>query len=211
MRSIVVATLLLLLVGPGSLGCHNVSKLDWSDLGRESWQRPDDVIDALALANGDRIADIGAGEGYFLPRLSRAVGPEGQVYAVEVDPELVRALEAQFSQANIEVVFGQFDDPKLPDDGVDWVLLVNTFHHIEDRPAYFARLRADLSPRGRVAVIEPDADLGGVLSLFLDDGHESSAESVVAEMRAAGYRPVASHDFLPVQIFEVFEVGSDGD
>ena len=86
---------------------------------------------------------------------------------------------------------------------------MNTFHHIEDRPAYFARLRASLSPRGRVAVIEPDAELGGLLSLFVEDGHASNAAGVAEEMRSAGYRRRASHDSLPIQIFEVFEPDPD--
>jgi len=192
-----------------SLGCQNVGKLDWTDLGRESWQRPADVIDALDLADGDRVADVGAGDGYFVSYLSRAVGPDGRVFAVEVDDELTQALEDAYPDANVAVVRGAFEDPKLPDGEIDCVLLVNTFHHIEDRSAYFSRLRTDLSPDGRVAVIEPDADLGGVLSLFLTDGHTSRAADVVAEMEAAGYRKVATHGFLPVQIFEVFAVDPD--
>jgi SAM-dependent methyltransferase len=134
------------------------------------------------------------------------VGDEGRVYAVEVDAEAARKLGERFppGSGNVEAVLGASDDPKLPDGGLDVVLLVNTFHHIEDRPAYFRRLRGDLAPGGRVAVIEPDEDLGGVLSLALDEGHTSSAPAVEAEMRAAGYRLDAEHDFLPVQIFSVW-------
>jgi ubiquinone/menaquinone biosynthesis C-methylase UbiE len=113
-------------------------------------------------------------------------------------------LESGFADANVEVVLGGFDDPKLPDGAIDLVLIVNTFHHIEDRPTYFASLRRDLSPRGRVAVIDPNEELGGVLSLFLDEGHTSTADGVAEDMRAAGYRRLTSHDFLPIQTFTVF-------
>jgi ubiquinone/menaquinone biosynthesis C-methylase UbiE len=175
-------------------GCNGLSKLDWTTLGRASWQRPEDVVRALDLRPGDRVADLGAGEGYFLPYLSEAVGSQGRVFAVEVESELAEQLEAQFADGdNVEVVLGRTDDPQLPDGSIDLALIVNTYHHIEDRPAYFTRLKRDLSASGRVAIIDPDADLGGVLSLFLDDGHDSSA----------------CHDFLAVQVFEVFAPEDD--
>jgi hypothetical protein len=85
------------------------------------------------------------------------------------------------------------------------VLIVNTYHHIDGRPDYFGRLRRDLASAGRVAIVEPNKDLTGFLSLFLDDGHTSSAPVIIREMREAGYRHVESHDFLPTQVFEVFE------
>lgn len=211
MRTRQITMLVVAFICLGTLGCQGMGKLDWTHLGRESWQRPDDLIDALAIEPGDRVADIGAGHGYFLSRLSRAVGSDGMVYAVDVDAQLIDDLKASSPEANVEVILGTFDDPMLPDGAVDLVLLVNTFHHIEDRPAYFARLRADLSARGRVAVVDPDEELGGVLSLFLDEGHTSTARDVTEDMLAAGYRKHASHDFLPIQIFEVFELDPNAD
>jgi len=193
------------------LGCSGFSKLDWSTLGRDTWQRPADVVAALELHPGDQVADLGAGDGYFVERLSQAVGPDGTVYAVEVDAELVDELSQRFppEQTNVEAVHGAFEDPRLPDGSVDLVLIVNTYHHIEDRPAYFRRLKQDLSAQGRVAVIEPNEDLGGVLSLALDEGHTSSAPAVELEMQDAGYVVEQRHEFLPVQIFRVFEPNAD--
>jgi ubiquinone/menaquinone biosynthesis C-methylase UbiE len=211
MRTRRLASLLLALACFGATGCQGFGKLDFSHLGRETWQRPDDVVAALALESGDRVADIGAGKGFFVTHLAQAVGPNGRVYAVEVDSELTEKLDAKFPDANIEVILGEFDDPKLPDGTIDVVLIVNTFHHIEDRPAYFARLRDDLAPGGRVAVIEPNEELGGVLSLFVETGHASNAEGVTEDMRAAGYHSHTSHDFLPIQIFEVFEPDPEPD
>ncbi len=191
-------------------GCEGLTKVDFTSLGRGGWQRPDDVVAALALRPGDRVADLGAGEGYFIPYLSNAVGSEGSVYAVDLDPEIVAGLEEEFAGGdggdggNVEVVLASEDDPGLPIGAIDAVLIVNTYHHIADRPRYFAKLREILRPGGRIAVIEPNADLGGILALTLEDGHKSHASEVVGEMQEAGYRQVESLDFLPVQIFEVF-------
>ncbi len=204
-RAALLASLLLL------SGCNGFSKLDLTTLGRDSWQRPADVVDALELQPGDRVADLGAGEGYFVPHLTEAVGADGRVYAVDVDEGVVGELAERFppDSTNVEVVLAKFEDPMLPDGSLDLILIVNTYHHIEDRPAYFRRLRRDLRPGGRVAVIDPNEDLGGILALALDEGHKSSAAVVEQEMRKAGYRVEARHDFLPVQIFRVFATDPD--
>lgn len=193
------------------LGCQGFSKLDYSTFGRAMWQRPDDVIAALALQPGDQVADLGAGEGYFIPYLSAAV-PEGRVYAVEVDPERIAVLEERFGgdDDNVEVVSGEFTDPKLPDQRVDLVLIVNTYHHIgaggdgTEREDYFRRLRDDLSPRGRVVLLEPDPDRGGLLGLFTPSDHGTTLPNLDAEMGAAGYTRSESYDLLPIQQFEVY-------
>ena len=199
-RPAVVLTLLVLL-----FGCSGVTRLDFTSWGRAIWQRPEDVVRALALSPGARVADIGAGKGYFVPYLSDAVGKGGRVYAVEVEAELTQAMESRFADAsNVEVVLGGFEDPLLPDGQIDLVLIVNTYHHIEDRELYFRKLLVDLAPEGRVAVIEPDAELTGILGLFVEDGHGSRASDVEREMLESGYRRLESIDLLPIQIFEIF-------
>jgi ubiquinone/menaquinone biosynthesis C-methylase UbiE len=199
-RPAVVLTLLVLL-----FGCSGVTRLDFTSWGRAIWQRPEDVVRALALPPGARVADIGAGKGYFVPYLSDAVGKGGRVYAVEVEAELTQAMESRFAEAsNVEVVLGGFEDPLLPNGQIDLVLVVNTYHHIEDRDLYFRKLLVDLAPEGRVAVIEPDAELTGILGLFVEDGHGSRTSDVEREMREVGYRRLESIDLLPIQIFEIF-------
>ncbi len=189
-------------------GCHGVGDLELLSLGqRAAWQRPERVVSALAIEPGDRVVDLGAGDGYFLGPLVEAVGPAGKVYAVEVDPNAIvglRELVAERGYANVEVVAAATDDPALPDGAVDLVLVVNTYHHIEGRGAYFRALRTDLSGDGRLAVVDPNEDLRGLLRLFLDEGHTSSARGVTEELRGSGYRLVARHEFLPVQLFLVF-------
>ncbi len=185
-----------------------------ANLYRTSWQQPDRVVKSLNISRGAQVADIGAGGGYFLPYLVEAVGPEGKVFAVDVDPEVVQELRDTVSAAgytNVEVVLGEFDDPLLPDGAIDLVFLCNTYHHIEDRPRYFSRLQIDLKPSGQIAILDPNADLGGFVSLFLDEGHTSAAADVSAEMKTAGYRRLQSFDFLRTQIFELFAIGVDAD
>ncbi len=197
------------------LGCSGVSKLDYTSLhNRAGWQRPDRLVEALGIRPGDSVADIGAGEGYFLPYLSEAVGPTGTLYVVEVEDDITRALTERVARdgySNVVVVRGDYDDPQLPEGAIDLVFLCNTYHHIEERPAYFAALRSDLRGVGRIAIVDPNDDLRGILSLFLDAGHTTSVDAVVGEMQTAGYRPSESHDFLPTQIFEVFSPAPDED
>ncbi len=197
------------------LGCSGVSKLDYTSLhNRAGWQRPDRLVEALGIRPGDSVADIGAGEAYFLPYLSEAVGPTGTLYVVEVEDEITRALTERVARdgySNVVVVRGDYDDPQLPEGAIDLVFLCNTYHHIEERPAYFAALRSDLRGAGRIAIVDPNDDLRGILSLLLDAGHTTSVDAVVGEMQTAGYRPSESHDFLPTQIFEVFSPAPDED
>jgi predicted methyltransferase len=193
------------------LACSGLSKLDYTRIAsRAGWQHPDRVIESLEIQAGDQVADIGAGDGYFVPYLAEAVGPEGTVYAVEVDSEKVEALEALVREGghrNVVVVSGEFEDPLLPDEGVDLVFLCNTYHHIEGRPAYFSRLRSDLRKPSRLAIIDMKDDLSGILRLFATKGHWTPLDSLHSELEQAGYRHAASFDFLPVQNFEVFEPG----
>jgi ubiquinone/menaquinone biosynthesis C-methylase UbiE len=205
MIRIVIRASLLLILTTALSGCSGVTRLDFTSWGRDIWQRPEDVVRALALPSGARVADIGAGEGYFIPHLSEAVGNDGRVYAVEVEAELVQAMKHRFAdESNVEIVLGRFEDPLLPDGEIDLVLIVNTYHHIDDREVYFDNLRGDLAPGGRVAVIEPDAELTGILSLFVPESHANRSSDVEREMVAAGYRRLESLDLLPIQIFDIF-------
>lgn len=199
---------LIAVAGLAISGCGGLAEIDYTELlSRDAWQRPDKVIPSLGIEPGDQVVDLGAGGGYFVPHLVEAVGPEGKVYAVDVEKEIVERLERTVEERgypNVEVVHGRYEDPLLPDGEIDLVLVVNTYHHIEDRPAYFARLQTDLEPGGRVAIIDPSGDLSGILGLFMIEGHTTSRDDLLTEMEAVGYAPAASFDFLPVQVFEIF-------
>jgi SAM-dependent methyltransferase len=170
----------------------------FDDPARDAWQKPDEVVAALRLAPDARVADVGAGTGYFAVRLARAV-PAGKVYAVDIEPDMIAYMEKRAAAdglANLVPVLGAADDARIPEP-VDVVLVVDTYHHIADRAAYFTRLAGSLRPGGRVVIIDFTAEspLGPPVE------HRISAERVVAELGEAGYREVARHDFLPNQYF----------
>lgn len=190
-------------------GCAPLAKVDYVGLvtgGRDGWQQPKRVIEALALEEGDHVAEVGAGDGYWLPFLSEAVGESGRVYAVEVEEDKVRALEAFVSEEgfdNVVVVLGEYEDPMLPDGQVDVAMTCLTYHHIEAREAYFRRLRVDLAPGGRV--VHLDDFTGPIPIRWIQGSHVSDPDAIVSEMAAAGYERTGSWDFLPVMSFQQFE------
>jgi len=173
----------------------------FDDPARAEWQKPKQVVAALALAPDARVADIGSGTGYFSVRLARAV-PQGKVFGADLEPDMVKYLNARAAKenlSNLTSILAAPEDPKLPEP-VDLVLLVDTYHHIGARPDYFARLRDRLRPDGRVAIIDfkLDSPTGP------PRGGRIAPQEVEKEMRRAGYRRVAAHDFLPYQYFLVF-------
>jgi cyclopropane fatty-acyl-phospholipid synthase-like methyltransferase len=173
----------------------------FDDPARDAWQKPAEVIRALGLAPEARVADLGAGTGYFAVRLARAV-PQGHVYGVDLEPDMVRYLNERAARerlANLSAHLASEDDPRLAEP-VDLVLVVDTYHHIAQRPRYFERLKGSLRPGGRVAVIDfrLDSPTGPPRR------HRIEPAKVQAEMERAGYRLAAAHGFLPNQYFLVF-------
>lgn len=194
-----------------AFGCAPCAKMDgWNVFSRDTFSHPQRTLDAIPVWPGARVVDLGAGDGYFTWPLAQAVGPDGHVWAEEVTDGAVRKLArgvARRGLRNVTVVRGAFDDPQLPDGQADVVLLSSVYHHLDDRVAFMARLRRDLAPGARVAILEPRAGWESWL-LLLPPGHGVAVPTIRAEMRQAGYRPIASHDFLPAHSFEVFAAGS---
>jgi ubiquinone/menaquinone biosynthesis C-methylase UbiE len=175
------------------------------DPARDAYQKPGEVMKALALHEGEVVADIGAGSGYFTVRLARAVGPSGRVYAVDVSPDMIKHLTRRVLReeklVNVVPVLSEPDDPLLPDGSVDRFVIVNTWHHIEGRPQYLARLRRMLRPGGQVVHIdfqERELPVGPPVAMKI------AREDLVREMEAGGFRLAAEHAFLPYQYFLVF-------
>lgn len=186
-----------------TLGCGSLKRLAYEGFGRDAWQKPDEVIGTLGIAPGDEVADLGAGSGYFTFRLADTVGPSGRVYAVDVDEDMLALLRDRVSEeqrANVEVVRADFADPHLPDRHIDLVFSCDTYHHLEDRTNYFRRLREDLVPGGRVAVLE----LNGSSWFARIFGHSTPKETIVSELEAAGYFLMADYDLVAEQHFLVF-------
>jgi ubiquinone/menaquinone biosynthesis C-methylase UbiE len=173
----------------------------FDDPQRDAWQKPHEVIQALALRPDAVIADIGSGTGYFAMRLANMV-PRGRVYGVDIEPDMVRYLAERAQREHLEnvvAVAGAPDDPRLPEQ-VDLILMVDVFHHIEDRASYLRKLRASLKPGGRIAIIDfrMDSPEGP------PDAARIAPERVVAELRNGGYTLAKEHAFLPNQYFLIF-------
>jgi len=178
--------------------------------GREEEQRPAEIIRTMGLKDGDVVADLGCGTGYFARRMARAVAPRGRVYAVDIQPEMLDQLKRRAEEekiVNIVPVLGETEDPKLPEGALDWVLLVDVYHELQQPKATLARLRAALAAKGRVAVIE--YRLEGTTALHIREEHRMSPKQVLEEWEPAGFRLVARHEFLPTQHFFVFEKAPD--
>lgn len=176
--------------------------LDGSE--RDAWQKPEQVVGALGIAPGAAVADVGAGTGYFTARLAAAVGPEGRVYATDVQEEMLLSLERRVEREglrNVTVVRAGFDDPALPARCCDLALLANVYKELSERPAYVRRLAEALREGGRIAVVDfrPEAEGAGPPR----EARLPEAQ-VVTEMAAAGFVLAARHDFLPRQYFLVF-------
>jgi ubiquinone/menaquinone biosynthesis C-methylase UbiE len=180
----------------------------FDDPKRDAWQKPHEVIEALNLKPDAVIADVGSGTGYFAVRLANMV-PKGRVYGVDVEPDMVKYLAERAQRekrGNLIAVAGTASDPRLPEKA-DLVLLVDVYHHVEDRERYFRNLRASLKPGGRIAVIDFRLDSA--------EGPPRAArvapQRVIDELQAAGYRLSKQHDFLPNQYFLVFRVPAQRD
>ncbi len=171
---------------------------------RDAYQKPDEVVDALALKPGDMVADIGAGSGYFTLRFAPKVGPTGRVYAVDVSPDMVRHLNARVRDAkltNVSTILAPPDDPLLPT-RVDLFVIVDVWHHVEDRAGYLAIMKRQLRPGGRVVMIDfhkRDLPVGPPVAMKI------AREDLLAQMQAHGFTLAREHTFLPYQYFLVFE------
>lgn len=189
-------------------GCAAWKSFGYSGFGRDRWQKPDEVIAALGIRPGDSVADLGAGGGYFTFRLAKATGPEGAVYAVDVDAQMTTYLERRARDEgarNVHVLLAQYDDPLLPEEGVDLIFTCNTYHHLQDRIAYFENVHKYLRSGGRIAIVEFRPQ-GFFQRIF---PHSTSAQVIRREMQGAGYELAQEHAFLDSQSFLVF-VRRDG-
>lgn len=173
----------------------------FEDPRREAWQKPAEVIAALQLAPDAKVADIGSATGYFPVRIARTL-PNSRVYGMDVESSMVDYLNKRAEReqlTNLSSHLAEFADAKIPEP-VDLILIVNTYHHIESRPAYFTKLKTSLKPNGRIAII----DFTRASKMGPESAEKIPAEQVEAELKEAGLKLVQTNTFLPEQFFLVF-------
>jgi ubiquinone/menaquinone biosynthesis C-methylase UbiE len=197
----------------GTAGRHTL--FSPTDLGllespdRDIWQKPDQIMDALGIADGSKVADIGAGGGYFTMRLSRRVGPHGVVWAEDVQPAMLEAITRRLAKDvskdinNVRTQQGTSTDPMLPDGSVDAAIILETYQEIQyGNPVLFLQnVRDGLRPGGRVGIIDYKQGGGGPGP----DGGRPDPEAIIAVAERAGLRLVKRETFLPFQFFLIFE------
>jgi SAM-dependent methyltransferase len=185
---------------------HRFEKADdWAkvfdDPARDAWQKPDDVIAALQLGPSMYVADIGAGTGYFTMRLARAAH-DVKVTATDIEPDMVRYINERAAREqlpNVLAMQSAANDPKLPADSFDRVLVVDVWHHISDRVAYAKGLAAALKPGGMIAIVDftMEAKHGP------PQKHRLLPEAIIGDLKAAGLSASISPTKLPDQYIVV--------
>ena len=171
---------------------------------RDAEQKPDEVLASLNLKQGETIADIGAGSGYFSFRLANKVGPSGRVYAVDIDPDLVLHMNRQIRDRkvrNVLTILSDPGDPLLADASINRFFICNTWHHVENRPQYLALMKRMLKPGGQIIVLDYKKE---PLPVGPPPEMKLAKEVAISEMEAAGFQLAKEYTFLPYQYFLVF-------
>jgi SAM-dependent methyltransferase len=168
--------------------------------GRDERLQINRVMDVLGLAPGKSVADIGAGSGWFSVRAARRVENSGTVYAVDINPEAIRYIDARAQKeqlSNIKAILSQPDDPKLPPNSVDAVLLLKAYHEVAHPITLVRNLRPALRPDAKIGIIDRNGN---------GQDHGVNREVVIREMGEAGYKLSAQYDFVKPDKVDYFLV-----
>ena len=159
------------------------------DVPRDQWQRVADIFRELGVTDGAHIADVGAGHGYFTTRLAKEVGPTGRVWAVDVNPVSLRELREAVGKehGNVEIVRGDEDNPRLPVNELDGVLIVNAYHEFAEYATMLSHLYASLKPGGRLVMVEPIPRAADTARGAQTKRHSIAIELAEAEILQAGF------------------------
>lgn len=171
---------------------------------RDHYLKPDEVIEALNLKNGEVVADIGAGTGYFTRRFARAVAPNGKVYAVDIAADVIDYQKQRAKQENlnnIAFIVSQPADPLLPADSLDLAFFCDVIHHLENRVGYYKTLIKDIKPSGHMAIIDyrPDSPRRPHPPNQL-----VPPEEAISEAEQAGFKFIKDVPILPDYYFLLF-------
>jgi arsenite methyltransferase len=174
------------------------------DPRRDEYQKPHDVIMALGLKEGEVVADIGAGSGYFSLRFAHHIGDKGRVYAVDISPDMILYMNRRIREMqlkNVVTILSAPDDPLLMDASVDRFFICDTWHHIENKTQYLALMKKMLKPGGQVIMIDfqtKDLPLGPPPEMKI------AREDVLHQMESNGFKLAKEQTFLPYQYFLIF-------
>jgi SAM-dependent methyltransferase len=178
---------------------------DWLDrVERTEEEEPDRALDALAIEPGATVADVGAGSGYMTIRLAARVGTSGRVYANDLQPEMLAMLEKRLAReriANVTLVQGTDDDPKLPASALDLIIMVDVYHELSSPQTMLRRLRAALKPGGRLVLLEYRKEDP---SVPIRPEHKMSVAEARLEVEAEGFRLIRVDSRLPRQHILIF-------
>lgn len=166
---------------------------------RDEWQQPDRIMDALGIFDGAKVADLGAGGGWFTSRLSRRVGPNGRVYAEDVQHEMIAAIERLIerdSLTNVTTILGTSNDPKLPA-GLQAILIVDSYPQFPDPIALLTHTGAALAPNGRLGIVDFKRDGSGGPGPALED--RVDPDVIVRHAEQAGLVLKSREPFLRYQ------------
>ena len=187
-------------------GVMGVGGADWLVRPeREQEEEPDKALDAIGIAKGSTVADIGAGAGYMTWRMAERVGPSGKVYANDIQAKMLEILKKNMEQrklGNVEMVLGEIDDPKLPKNAVDLVLLVDVYHEFSEPQAMLRKIRESLRADGRLVLLEYRGEDPAVP---IRPEHKMTVAQVKAELEPEGYRLDRVSEALPRQHILIFK------
>jgi len=206
LQSVVCAQGVHPITGRRYAGVMGIGGADWLVRPeREAEEQPDAALDAIGIAKGSVVADVGAGAGYFTWRLAERVGPSGKVYANDIEPRMLELLRSNLQQrklTNFETVLGAVDDPKLPRNTIDLVLMGDVYHELSNPAEVLAAVRKSLEPHGRIALVEFRLEDDSVPIKVL---HRMSKAQIMKEYTANGFKLVDQFDGLPWQHLMFFE------
>lgn len=171
---------------------------------RDAWQKPDEVMRALGIADGSVVGDLGAAGGWFTVRLARFVGPNGLVYAEDVQRQMIEAIERRVKREglpNVRTVLGDTKDPRLPPGRLDAILIVETYPEMEDPVTLLRNAARALKPQGRIGIIDYRKDGLGPGPPLED---RVDPDTIVRDANAAGLRLLKRENFLLFQFFLIF-------
>jgi len=204
---IIIATLALAAAAPHAQHTRLFRPEDLSELegpDREEWQRPDKIMDVLGIGEASVVADLGAGSGWFTPRLARRVGPNGMVYAEDVQRPMIQAIKIRVDRLglkNVTTVLGTASDPRLPVP-IDAVLIVDAYHEMEQPVALLRNVAKSLKPTGRIGIVDFTKDGGGPGPAMEE---RVDPDAVIRDAQAAGLVLRSRETFLKYQYMLVFE------